>query len=207
MRGLLVLTVLLFGAPAWAVPIFDSFGPGDTYQTGIGFGLGTYADHTNAIQGFSFTPVGGPFFLDTVEVAAGALDEPNGLLLWLMTDKGGAPGSVIEAFTIPDLVVDFAGSIVSADSLLHPTLEAGTQYWLMGSASGPGEVVWLSVAHWNVRATASDQGLPPAPITWSLLQTSNYGAFRLSGRVVPEPATALLLACGLAGLAAIRRRR
>ena len=96
---------------------------------------------------------------------------------------------------------------MSADSLLHPTLEAGTPYWLMGSATGPGRVVWLTVDGQNVRATAADQGFPPAPITWNLLSTDDYGAFRLSGRIVPEPATAFLLATGLAGLAAAGRRR
>src|SRR5262249_48593365 len=75
--------------------IYNNLGPGDTYQTGVGWTLGlpgTYQDVGNR-----FTPAGTSYTLDTIALALGYVTGTNAVDVALMTDAGGLPGLVIES--------------------------------------------------------------------------------------------------------------
>jgi len=203
--GCLALAMLLTCTrPVEAAVIFSNLGIGDTYQTDVGFTLSVGAPIGADIdQGDAFTPVGNNFMLDRIELAAGLISGPNRLDVWLMSNAAGVPGAIIEAFQFSDAMgtLGDANPLLAANSALRPVLNAGTQYWLIASMTGPN--AW---AAWNESSTGSliphasrsDQG------PWFV--TSANGAFRVSGTAVPEPSSLLLLGAALAAFAVGRKR-
>jgi hypothetical protein len=82
-------------------------------------------------------------------------------------------------------------------------LDGGVSYWLVAEADWY-DVFW----HWSDPPEASDDDLAcngiacnnPGPGSWGLIDRTRP-AFRITGTVIPEPATGLLLGLGLALLA------
>ncbi len=75
-------------------------------------------------------------------MAATLFTGTNQVTIDLDTNSGGRPGSIIESWTIddelPQLGSSNSGDLVTATSLLHPLLTAGTQYWVVLSLTGGG---------------------------------------------------------------------
>jgi hypothetical protein len=195
-----IVIVALLGTaiPLRAAIIFSNLGPGDTYsfpQFTLGNGF---------TQGDAFQVAANDFILERVELAVGLVQGPNELDVWLMSDNGGEPGAVIETFHFSNVMgpAGAANPLLSADSVSHPILTAGFQYWLVG------DTAVATIAQWNVNSIA-DSG-PHALRTFGgpwTITGDQRGAFRISGTAVPETGTLTLFTVAMGGLLLCARRR
>ena len=160
--------------------IYDNFDVGDTYNTGTGWTIG-------APQGQPFQEVGCPFVvsgsytLSQITVAAGYVTGENKYTVWLMDDAGGVPGNIIEEFDFADLgPFGQNNAPLVGVSALNPTLDDGSQYWLVCSTSASTWSAW----NWN---TTGDSG----PFVYRLnggdwlLSNFTLSVFRIEGDPVP----------------------
>jgi len=158
-----------------ATIVFDNM-PGDIYYTGIGWTLSVGAPiNTDWDQGDAFIPTATGTLTD-IWLAAGLVLGPNELDVWVMDDAAGEPGAIIHT-------MHFSGQMGTFGDLnppLHwtgvgPTIFAGTQYWLIASATGPDEwSAWNLNNTGDVGAHAQKQNLG----LWSVLDDAR-GAFRI----------------------------
>jgi hypothetical protein len=148
------------------------------------------------------------------------------------TLSGSTPGNLGGTLDIPGYLRFNAGTIVTPSLALGvPATRTASgiggvrvtvigQPWTVGAARVTGVTFvtpsGATVTNGTVSATGSNGLTPGGMGTLNLVSpmkvmAPSWGSFpvlaTLTLEFVPEPATALLLACGLAGLAAIRRRR
>ncbi len=202
LRSLFMLSVLTL--PLNAGVLYTSFGPGDSFNccSGLGTGHGAELSNGGIILAAPFIPIV-TAALDAIEI--GALLIVTGDLvpdasIWLLADDSGLPGSALESYTLTG-VMTVPPLIITATSASHPSLSAGTQYWV---AFAPpdlinGKLAWLfnDQGRTNMfagRIGALDSG-GWAGVTWPPLPTEL--AFRISGTEIPEPATIVTLSVGL----------
>jgi hypothetical protein len=203
--GVAVLA-LFFGGAARADVIFNNFGPGDSYTTNQGWTIsGPTGAPPGFVQGDAFSiPAGPDLQLDRIRLAVGHVTGPNQVIVTLRADAGGLPGAVLETFNFTNLgAFGQNNPPLSADSVLHPLLHAGAQYWLIAD---PGNAAtwdaWSLNTVNDVGPHAQSQG--GGPFTENNL---TRGAFEIFGSpaAVPEPATVTLLSTGALLLAGWRR--
>lgn len=123
--------------------MFSNFGPADSYDSGNGRAAAWDAGgvHLQNTVAAAFMPsMSRP--LGTIEAALNLLEGTNQVTLAIAPDDGGVPGVPLETIPLSG-VLSSSPTIIAARSLLHPTLNAGTQYWLVVSVGASGsEVGW-----------------------------------------------------------------
>ena len=212
-----VLVVVLVAAapPLQAVVIYNNIASGpNPYQKGSGWAVrGPDTGGTgNADVANPFTVPAPGYVLDKIELAVSLETQydpnPNELDVWVMSDSGGLPGAVLESFHFTDAMGSFGwhNPILSADSVVRPSLTGGATYWLAASVPTVTCAAW----NWSVYTESGDSAGRHSG-GWALdTYDRHHGAFRITATelgadVIPEPATLSLLALG--GLAVLRRRR
>lgn len=203
LRGVVFCLALVFATlPSQADTILFSnlIQPGNQYGPD-GVGIGHTPAFTNPgdylLYGVHFNPAT-TAHLTTIEAPLGVISGPNQIQAFLMTDSGGAPGSVIESFVLTGLPVPPEPfPLFTINSSLDPLLLSGDQYWLVATG-GPN-----TFASWTLnlfQGDPNDGGASQVVVggvtqPWNVGSGTRTGALEVFGNPVPEPTYIALVGC------------
>lgn len=132
---MMAVIVLLGASAAHASIISSDIQSGDFFGPGIAIGLVPFVGVFN-YAGIGFTP-SQAYTFDSTELAISLSSGPNVLNVYLMGSSSGLPSGVLESFDLTGaLSTNPSTSLVTIDSVTHPLLDAGMQYWIV-AAGGP----------------------------------------------------------------------
>lgn len=215
--GGMVAAVLALFLPGTGVVratiVYDNFAAGNGYNTTTGWPVGNDFVGGVETQAETFTPgtsgtltritiamdfIGGATNQASVALETSSGGQPSGVVLESWTPSGFGPQGVNNPPTI-------------LNDVLNVSLTAGTQYWIVASATDPTSSLswqWNSIGVIASHGTSFDGGA-----TWQI-GPATQGAFRVEvggqGPTVPEPSALTLLCLGgvvLAGFSRLRMRR
>lgn len=189
--------VLLLAAPALAdIVVFSNFDSSFSYNTGAGnfIGNGLDGSGSNYAEGATFTPTTSADF-SSLDIALSNFFGTNTdtLTVSLDANSSGAPGAALENLTVgPGALGTFGNNNAPLllDSVLHPLLTAGTQYWVTvsdatGGAPPPDSNVW----NWNDTSDASSEAISTdGGTTWFSPSGLTPGAYQVNGTIQTVPA-------------------
>jgi hypothetical protein len=203
----LTALVLLLAIPslARAGALFSTFGPGDSYFTAGGTSI---TGVNNSYQGFAERfSVPTRSLVNRIEFASG-FGSPRNFVVELLADNGqtgpglSQPGQLLEQFTL----MNPPAGIVSADSVVHPILQANQLWFAVLPGSADTSTVW-NFSDTGVGGYADAQKTPGV---WELSgNTLGNSAFRIDGAAgsAPEPASLTLFGIGVVVMAGFSWRR
>jgi PEP-CTERM motif-containing protein len=200
--GCFLLACVLHAGAAAAdtVTLYNTFGPGDGFETGVS---NSFADIQEI--GYLIVPsVTGRLDSLTVAIAHDPALPAAHATFSVRESIGGVPGNVLDSFAFhADGIFGSSYSPSTAFSTMHPTLLARSSYWITATTTGEQGL-------WN----QSNQGVQ-APFAirspgadWTVYPLRDAPAFRLTAQApVPEPSTILLCGAGLTAVMIRSRRR
>jgi len=175
--------------------IFSNLGPGQSYDITQGNPLGNDFLGDVAAQGDTFTPTATAAlaFMDLALSCVANCGSPQSFDVELRADSFDAPGAVIESFSFTGIPLGTLGNdnpLITATSILHPTLTPANQYWVTVSASNNFFIAW----NHNVTGDPSDQAVSSdGGSTWFSPSGMTPSAYEVEGIIsTPEPSTLLL---------------
>jgi hypothetical protein len=197
---------------ATAGPIsISTFGPGGSFETGSqqnysvrgSLPILSASPATQFVADYTFE-------LSTISVAVG-----DGLAgshftfdINLLSDAGGAPGTVLESWTglTPNYVFTAGGTPVTVTDTLGLWLNAGTSYWLQVAPAYNGNRLGIggTLDRWNY----NDLGIQANSTLGGplhLVSSMTAPAYEVAGNT-PEPASFGMTGVALLGLAALIRK-
>jgi PEP-CTERM motif len=195
-------------ASAKAQTLFSNFGPGQSYNSGTLWVVGTEVEGESGVLAVPFVPSETATLSDVMA----ALGEEGSVDFYVESDSGGEPGAILDTLTT-------TGTIGSSSSILTYTcsscseLTSGTTYFLVAVSSPvDGYSAWndsnSDVGSYYYNGTGSATG----PWTLTTSGSDTLPAFEVDGTPLtptPEPPSQLLFGTGLLGFAAffsLRRR-
>ena len=185
------------------VVVFNSFGPGNTYDSGVLWGItGASTSYGYRGQAEFFTPdISG--YLSSILLATAREGGSGYSNFYLARDnRCGIPGAILESFK--DVLN--ANGLLTLNSTTKPLLRAGTEYWICDvPAASKSFNGWCQ----NSLGYAPGFAFERSKWDWSAIPAAHSpdsGVFRVSVTPVPEPAVTTLGAlCG--GLLFLRRKK
>ncbi|MBS1707933.1 MAG: PEP-CTERM sorting domain-containing protein [Armatimonadetes bacterium] len=183
---------------AFAGIAYDNFGPGDTYNTNVG-----YTANNSFQSACQFTSADSGRLL-SVTVGWSIFDGPNSGVVTLYNDNSNQVGSFITSWGFTNQGGPFPGQntpVTLTNAFPSITLTAGQKYWV---EVAPGNSATYGIWNFNntgaggLRAKSQDGG---ATYTYD----NNFATGSMRIETVPEPASMVVL--GLGALALRRRRK
>jgi hypothetical protein len=204
-------TILLAAAvPSEAGIIFSNLvEPGDQFGpdgVGIGHTPGFPNPGDYLTYGVCFVP-SLTAQLTTIQAPFVVFSGPSQVQAYLMSDAGGVPGSIIEAFSLTNLPAT-PGQLVTITSLLDPLVLAGHPYWFVATGGG------ATFADWTLnlfQGDPNDGGAAQLTMggvsgPWTVGSGTRTGALQVSGNAAPEPSSVAMITCAALVFALIVRR-
>jgi hypothetical protein len=189
----IALAGIVVPTPAQVV-VFNSFGPGNTYNSGIAWAV-SGASSSGGYRGQAefFTP-GISGYLSSILLATHRVSGSRLSDFYIAQDNGsGTPGAILESFTN----IQNANGLLTLNSTVQPLLQAGTEYWLCDEPTADNSYNgWYQNNQGYAPGFAyerSEWGWEAVPADYS----PNSGVFQVSVTPVPEPSvTGLATLCG-----------
>jgi PEP-CTERM motif len=185
--------------------VFNNFGAGDAFgNSGLllqGPAVGTIGD-VNQAAAFTVGPTGAMLTSIQLGISTGGPGPGTGPIdVLLAADAAGLPGATLRSSLVN---VNMTGKqVISAPFDGSLLLAANTTYWVVADAEGTFDGGWYLNTTGNTGPTAGQtEGFP-----WNLHAADQRFAFRVQGRLVPEPASLVLSASGVIAVLACGRRR
>lgn len=200
------------GGSAGAAPIFDNLA--DANQGGLYAATGTSGPPDGPLAQ-SFTA--GNHSLHDVKLALSALNDTGSIIITLLNDAGGTPGSLVATLgTLTDSNIFAAGGIdtvsfanMDLSSFPPVSMTSGATYWIDVADAGVPLADTTTVA-WSVGTDTAAADVVGQFIFADGVSTdvpTFGGPFQMQVNDAPEPISLSLLGVGVAGLVALRRRR
>jgi len=187
---------LIFAASGRASTIiYSNIDPGDTFGPGVAIGVEPFVGVFN-YAGLGFK-AGADHTFDSVEMAVSLFSGPNVLDVYLMGTAGGLPSGILESFELDnELTSDPVTGMVTIDSITHPELLAGMEYWIVAAGGPTTTAFWAQNVHGIMGPNVSGSTLG------SLVRDSNSNvvmAMQVEGTLAgtPEPGSWMLTAGAL----------
>lgn len=138
--------------------------------------------------GMPFTvPLGKDFKLDFINVPVFSTPSIPTYIVSVKTDLGGYPGEVLEQFNFSNYLFSRDVVFLTGVSTRHPTLSAGTKYWLTAELPSSPEATHEQPAAYIIWWPYNNQGsVGPVAFrywnsTWGIYSFETLGAFRIMG--------------------------
>ena len=186
----IALAGIVVPTPAQVV-VFNSFGAGNTYDSGIVWAV-SGASTSGGYRGQAefFTP-GISGYLSNILLATYRLSGSRLSDFYIAQDNGsGIPGTILESFTN----IQNANGLLTLNSTVQPLLQAGTEYWLCDEPTADNSYNgWYQ----NNQGYAPGFAYERSEWDWAALpNVETSGVFQVSVTPVPEPsATGLSTLC------------
>jgi len=194
MKFRLALMLTLAATAQASTIIYSNIQPGDIFGPGIAIGLVPFVGVYN-LAGIGFN-AGSGYTLDSFQMAVSLFTGPNVLDVYLMDTSGGLPDNVLESWELDDQMTA-STSVLTIDSLTHPLLQPGQEYWIVAGGGPTTTAFWAENAHNITGPNVSGGSLT------TLVRDSDQNvveALEVEGTpvgAVPEPATWTLILSAL----------
>ena len=204
-RFLAVGALAAFGAeiPVWGqVTVYNSFGAGNSYNTGIVWAVGGASAPSGYRGQAEFFVPGVSGYLSAVQLATEHLSGSALSNFYITADNGsGTPGTVLESF----LGIQNPNGLLTLNSTVEPLLQAGATYWLCDEPATD-----TSYNGWFENSQNVDNSFAYERSEWGWSSVPGggpaNGVFRVTVTPVPEPTSLAIVAGGLALLALLIRK-
>lgn len=184
-------------ALAQTVNVYDSFGPGNSFNSGVVWAVSGASTSPGYRGQAEFFVPGVSGYLNNIELALYHVSGSSLSDFYLAQDNGGgAPGAILESW----LNVQNIDGIVTINSTSPPLLQAGQEYWICDEPAAAN-----SYNGWWENPTGYAPGFAYERSEWGWSAVSGSvppsGTFSVNVNEVPEPPILALLLLGVIFLA------
>jgi hypothetical protein len=168
--------------PTSAATVFSNFGPGNAYDSGVGWTVSESGSPTGLfVNANGFTPSAGGY-VSRIDVALSNVLGTNNATIELAQDSGGLPGAVIRSWSVagqPPFGSCCTVTTINVSPLI--ALGAGHQYWLIASAGPNGLDDTWDAWNWTYDGASTGPAMSWDGNSWIDNTGQPSGAFALYG--------------------------